>query len=50
VSFRVSLTREESCEVEREITDLGAGGCFEVPGHGDLTTWGNVVYCEVGRQ
>lgn len=61
VSFRVSLMREESREVEGEVTDLGAGGCFvetdaqvreddlvklriEVPGQGDLTIWGNVVY------
>ena len=28
VSFRVSLMREESREVEGEVTDLGAGGCF----------------------
>lgn len=61
VNFRVTLMREESREVEGEITDLGAGGCFvetdaqvreddlvklhiEVPGHDDLTIWGNVVY------
>jgi len=61
VNFRVSLMREESREVEGEITDLGAGGCFvetdenvreddlvklciDVPGHGDLIIWGNVVY------
>lgn len=61
VNFRVALMRGESHEVEGEITDLGAGGCFvetdesvreddlvklriDVPGHGDLTIWGNVVY------
>jgi hypothetical protein len=61
VNFRVTLMREESREVEGEVTDLGEGGCFvetdaevreddlvklriEVPGHGDLTIWGNVVY------
>jgi len=57
----VTLMREESREVQGEVTDLGAGGCFvethepvregdlvklriEVPGHGDLDIWGNVVY------
>jgi hypothetical protein len=61
VSFRVNLMREESEEVEAEVTDLSAGGCFvesgaevregelvklrlDIPGHGDLTVWGNVVY------
>lgn len=61
VNFRVTLMREESREVEGEVTDLGAGGCFvetdaqvreddlvklriEVPDHGDLTIWGNVVF------
>ena len=61
VNFRVTLMREESSEVEAEVTDLGAGGCFvetgaqvreddlvklriDVPGHGELTIWGNVVY------
>ncbi len=61
VSFRVSLMREESPEVEGEVTDLSAGGCFveseqevrdgdlvklrfDLPGHGDLTVWGNVVF------
>lgn len=28
VNFRVSLMREESPEVEGEVTDLSAGGCF----------------------
>lgn len=28
VSFRVHLAREESQEVEAEVTDLSAGGCF----------------------
>ncbi len=28
VSFRVSLTRQESPEVEGEVTELSAGGCF----------------------
>lgn len=61
VSFRVSLMREDSPEVEGEVTSLSAGGCFvestgqvrdgdlvklrfEVPGHGELIIWGNVVY------
>lgn len=61
VSFRVTLMREESSEVEGAVTDLGAGGCFvesgvqvreddlvklhiDVPGHGELIIWGNVVY------
>lgn len=61
VSFRVSLMREDSAEVEGVVTDLSAGGCFiesdervreddlvklrfDVPGHGDLTIWGNVIY------
>lgn len=61
VSFRVSLMREDSPEVEGVVTDLSAGGCFiesddpvreddlvklsfDVPGHGDLTIWGNVIY------
>ncbi|HWS87577.1 MAG TPA: PilZ domain-containing protein [Pyrinomonadaceae bacterium] len=28
VNFRVTLMREESHELEGEVTDLGAGGCF----------------------
>jgi hypothetical protein len=61
VSFRVSLMREDSPEVEGEVTDLSAGGCFvetdvevregdlvklrfDIPGEGDLTVWGNVVF------
>ncbi len=61
VSFRVSLMREESSDVEGEVTDLSSGGCFvesegnvregdlvklrfDIPGQGDLTIWGNVVY------
>jgi hypothetical protein len=61
VSFRVSLMREETPEVEGEVTSLSAGGCFveggagvregdlvklrfDLPGHGDLTVWGNVVF------
>jgi hypothetical protein len=61
VSFRVSLMREESPEVEGEVTDLSVGGCFvvsgvevregdlvnlrfDIPVHGDLTVWGNVVF------
>jgi hypothetical protein len=61
VSFRVHLAREESQEMEGEVTDLSAGGCFvtsavevleddlvklriELPGHADLTIWGNVVF------
>ncbi len=53
--------REESPELEGEVTDLSAGGCFveseeevreddlvklrfDLPGHGDLTVWGNVVF------
>jgi hypothetical protein len=61
VSFRISLMREDSPEVEGEISDLSAGGCFvvsdvevregdlvklrfDIPGHGDLTVWGNVVF------
>lgn len=61
VNFRVHMTREESPEVEGEVTDLSAGGCFvtsdeevhegdlvklrlDLPGHGDLTIWGNVVF------
>lgn len=61
VSFRVSLMREDSPEVEGEVTDLSAGGCFvetdgqvreddlvklrfDVPGQGDFTLWGNVIY------
>lgn len=61
VKLRVNLTREETQEVEAEVTDLSAGGCFveggeavsegdlvklriDVPGHGDLTIWGNVVF------
>jgi hypothetical protein len=61
VSFSVSLMREESPEVEGEVTELSAGGCFvesdvdvregdlvklrfDVPRHGDLTVWGNVVF------
>ena len=28
VSFRVSLTREDSPEVEGKVSDLSAGGCF----------------------
>jgi hypothetical protein len=61
VSFRVHLTRGESKEIEGEVSDLSAGGCFvesevearegdlvklrlDLPGHGDLTIWGNVVF------
>jgi hypothetical protein len=61
VSFRVSLMREDSPEVEGEVTELSAGGCFvesdesvreydlvtlrfDIPGHGDLTVWGNVAF------
>jgi hypothetical protein len=61
VSFRVHLMREETPEVEGEVTDLSAGGCFvtsdervvegdlvklrlDLPGRGDLTLWGNVVF------
>jgi hypothetical protein len=61
VSFSVHLGREESPEVEAEVSDLSAGGCFvlsnetvnegdlvklrmEIPGHGALTIWGNVVF------
>lgn len=61
VRFRVSVVREDSPEVEGEISDLGAGGCFvesdeevqegdlvklhfDIPGHGDLTIWGNVAF------
>ena len=61
VNFRVHMAREESPEVESEVTDLSAGGCFvtsdeevregdlvklrlDLPGHGDLTIWGNVVF------
>jgi len=61
VSFRINLTREESREVDAEVTDLSASGCFvenelevregdlvklrfDIPGHGDLTVWGNVVF------
>ena len=61
VSFRVTLMREETPEVEGEVTSLSAGGCFveggagvregdlvklrfDLPGHGDLTVWGNVVF------
>lgn len=61
VSFRVNVSREESTEVEGEVSDLSAGGCFvesdeevregdlvklrfDIPGHGDLTVWGNVVF------
>ena len=40
VSFRVSLTRADSPEVEGEVTDLSAGGCFvesrEAVSEGDL--------------
>ena len=61
VNFRVSLMREDSPEIEAEVSDLSAGGCFvesgeevregdlvklrfDIPGHGDLTIWGNVVF------
>jgi len=61
VSFRVHLAREETQEVEGEVTDLSVGGCFvtsgvevyeddlvklrlELPGHGDLIIWGNIVF------
>jgi hypothetical protein len=61
VGFRVSVFRGESPEVEGEVSDLSAGGCFvmsdeavregdlvklrfDIPGHGDLTVWGNVVF------
>jgi hypothetical protein len=61
VRLRVALMREDSPEVEGEVSDLSAGGCFvesrvvvnegdlvkvrlEMPGHGDLTIWGNVVF------
>jgi hypothetical protein len=61
VNFRVHMMREEAPEVEGEVSDLSAGGCFvmsdeevsdgdlvklrlDLPGHGDLTLWGNVVY------
>lgn len=40
VNFRVHLAREESPEVEGEVTDLSAGGCFVTTGEtvneGDL--------------
>lgn len=61
VSFRVLLMRETSPEVEGEVTNLSAGGCFvesnvgvsegdlvkihfDIPGGGDLTVWGEVVF------
>jgi hypothetical protein len=61
VSFRVLVRREPSPEVQGEVTDLSAGGCFitsdvlvsegdlvslrlDIPEHGDLTIWGNVVF------
>jgi hypothetical protein len=61
VNFRVNMTRGESPEVEGDVTDLSAGGCFvesdikvseddlvklrlSLPGRGDLTIWGNVVF------
>lgn len=61
VRYRVSLMREDSPEIEGEVSDLSAGGCFvesdeevregdlvklrfDVPGQGDLTIWGNVVF------
>ncbi len=61
VRFRVNLSSAESREVEGEVTDLSADGCFvendaavlegdlvklrfELPGQGDLTVWGNVVF------
>jgi hypothetical protein len=61
VSFHVHVARGEMKEVEGEVTDLSAGGCFittaeqvrdddlvklrlEIPGQGDLTVWGNVVF------
>jgi hypothetical protein len=61
VNLRVNLMREESPEVEGDVTNLSAGGCFvesdikvseddlvklrlSLPGRGDLTIWGNVVF------
>lgn len=61
VNFRVNVMREEAREVDAEVTDLSAGGCFvvsdeevregdllrldfDIPGHGGLTLWGNVVF------
>ncbi len=61
VNLRVNLAHGESKEVEGEVSDLSAGGCFvesgtevregdlvklrlDLPGHGDLTIWGNVVF------
>ena len=61
VRFRVRWGRDESQEVEGEVSDLSIGGCFvesgeavsegdlvklhlEVPGHGELVIWGNVVF------
>lgn len=61
VAFRINLTRRESPEVEGDVTNLSAGGCFvesdirvseddlvklrlSLPGRGELTIWGNVVF------
>jgi hypothetical protein len=61
VNFHVHVARGEMKEVEGEVTDFCAGGCFvtsdeqvreddlvklrlDIPGHGDLTIWGNVVF------
>lgn len=61
VNLRVNLLRGESPEVEGDVTNLSAGGCFvesdirvkeddlvklrlNIPGRGDLTIWGNVVF------
>ena len=61
VSFRVSLMCQDSPEIEANVTDLSAGGCFvesgeevregdlvklrfDIPGRGDLTIWGDVVF------
>jgi hypothetical protein len=61
VNLRVNLMRGESPEVEGDVTNLSAGGCFvesgirvseddlvklrlNIPGRGDLTIWGNVVF------
>ena len=66
MNFRVHLAQDESREVEGEVTDLSAGGCFilssvevnegdlvklrlDLPEHGDLTIWGNVVYWVKGK-
>jgi hypothetical protein len=60
VRFRLHWSRGESEELEGEVTDLSAGCFVEseegvqegdlvklrldIPGHGDLTIWGNVVF------